>query len=125
MSPCTLSYGMYGQTYAILNVGGFENLGRSFKFFTTFISSEKCWVLEITHHHYPILVVHCTKQNSYCIVHSWEMPITINQSWHLLSLGKGISIGDTSTNLPTNFGWYIPRWHVQSNSLSTIIMLSL
>ena len=52
-----LSYGMYGQTYAILNVGGFESWGKSFRFFTTFISSEKCWVLKITRHHYLILVI--------------------------------------------------------------------
>ena len=104
MSPCTQSYDMYGETYAMLNVGGFESWGQSFRFFTTFISSEKCWVLKITRHHYPILVVLLPPKNSYCIVHSLEIPITINQSWHFLSLGKVISMVIHPPTYPPTLG---------------------
>ena len=120
-----LSYGMYGQTYAILNVGDFKSWGRSFRFFTTFISSAKCWVLEITRHHYPILVISLHKTKF--VLYSPQFGDANNNQPKLAfsESREGHIYGDTSTNLPTNFGQYILRWHVQSNSLSTIIMLLL
>ena len=124
MSPCTLSYGIYGQTYATLNVVGFESGGKSFRSFTTFISSGKCWVLEITHHHYAILVISLHEKillysPQFGDANNNQPKLAFSECW------EGHICGDTSTNVATNFVQYIPRWPVQSKSLSTIFMLSL